>query len=633
MVFLFLFMGVIIEDCWTYHGFRAHRRHAAIRRREGVVSELRSRLAVLEKELTWWREWWRQQPRVGELPTGTGSSPVPLDIVSFSEVSAPEVSALGYSVVVVPDADSALAHGCEVAMDVAPDIPPPVALKIELVEEVVAEAASEVPLECQMQRRIDELETRLQAQYLPEARLQPRTEEPESSLHEKYALEEGKQEACGKAELMAETSAAQAAAEEAAAEAAARAVADGMTAVQEAAFDVRPYHFDESPWDISHMVSNLGSTWCSTEVLEVQCAFTEPAGSVQVQVPVEGVAEDDGAAAAAETGKCVSAAAGSTMGVENPEGRGRRPAASFEPVPSLFGVVPLEVDAGGRLFGFGTSLSAAVAADEQTAVAKAFAVAAAADRTAEEQTAAKVATAQQAAATAAKAAAEAAAVVQVAMKEAAAPSPTARHKVVEQAPATNAENGHVQFYLGDPPPITPPSTTPPQEAFGMPLSPAGWEQALDPTSACPYYFHRATGETRWTPPAAGPAGMPLLPAGWEQALDPTSACPYYFNRASGETSWTPPAAGPAGMPAATGLHARLVAFLADRAQALDRSDPLMAERALQWLAFLCGSPGHSLAGQVQHGERFVRPYAVPPCFHIGCEERVDRRRAGADAGA
>lgn len=61
-------MGVLIENVreLSYHGFRAHRRHAAIKRREEVVSDLKLRFKIQEKELLEWREWWCQQSGIEE---------------------------------------------------------------------------------------------------------------------------------------------------------------------------------------------------------------------------------------------------------------------------------------------------------------------------------------------------------------------------------------------------------------------------------------------------------------------------------------------------------------------------------------------------------------------------------------
>jgi len=92
---------------------------------------------------------------------------------------------------------------------------------------------------------------------------------------------------------------------------------------------------------------------------------------------------------------------------------------------------------------------------------------------------------------------------------------------------------------------------------GMPMAmglPLGWEQVADPSTGNAYYCNRATGESSWTPPvaAAAPvaamAPVPVaaapggLPAGWESANDPSSGKPYYFNRATGETKWEIPVA-------------------------------------------------------------------------------------------
>jgi len=93
--------------------------------------------------------------------------------------------------------------------------------------------------------------------------------------------------------------------------------------------------------------------------------------------------------------------------------------------------------------------------------------------------------------------------------------------------------------------------------------PPGWEQVADPTTGKPYYCNRATGESSWTVPVGAAPAMtmmpamapvaampmptfaaetPTLPAGWESAADPSSGKPYYFNRATGETKWEIPTA-------------------------------------------------------------------------------------------
>lgn len=98
---------------------------------------------------------------------------------------------------------------------------------------------------------------------------------------------------------------------------------------------------------------------------------------------------------------------------------------------------------------------------------------------------------------------------------------------------------------------------PMQGMMGTPGLPPGWEQVSDPATGNPYYCNRATGESSWTIPAAAapapfaaapapvmaPAPVPAvtLPPGWEQTNDPTSGKPYYFNRATSETRWEPPA--------------------------------------------------------------------------------------------
>jgi len=52
---------------------------------------------------------------------------------------------------------------------------------------------------------------------------------------------------------------------------------------------------------------------------------------------------------------------------------------------------------------------------------------------------------------------------------------------------------------------------------------------IDPVSGQVYYYSRASGASRWTPPT------------WMDYYDPTEQCVYYIHRTSGESSWEEPA--------------------------------------------------------------------------------------------
>ena len=105
---------------------------------------------------------------------------------------------------------------------------------------------------------------------------------------------------------------------------------------------------------------------------------------------------------------------------------------------------------------------------------------------------------------------------------------------------------------------------------GLPSGlPAGWSEAFTPEGKA-YYFHTASGETRWEKPAgaadvsdAAPPpsggqpkapttaivakkpvipvapGVGKLPRGWRM-IEGADGKAYYFNKKTGETSWEPP---------------------------------------------------------------------------------------------
>lgn len=84
------------------------------------------------------------------------------------------------------------------------------------------------------------------------------------------------------------------------------------------------------------------------------------------------------------------------------------------------------------------------------------------------------------------------------------------------------------------------------------LAAKGWEKTTDPSSGKEYYFNRSTGETKWDNPllenkekstegATKPSeGDEALPDGWAATKDASTGKTYYYHAASGETRWTKP---------------------------------------------------------------------------------------------
>lgn len=100
----------------------------------------------------------------------------------------------------------------------------------------------------------------------------------------------------------------------------------------------------------------------------------------------------------------------------------------------------------------------------------------------------------------------------------------------------------------------------PVDQASDPIEP-GWTATVDPASGRTYYYHAATGETRWEPPlaradeptnpvskppsttesAANVSEIPIsLPSGWVEQTDPSSGRPYYYHNASNLTQWERP---------------------------------------------------------------------------------------------
>ena len=82
---------------------------------------------------------------------------------------------------------------------------------------------------------------------------------------------------------------------------------------------------------------------------------------------------------------------------------------------------------------------------------------------------------------------------------------------------------------------------------GSAVSPAQWEEHVDPSSGKKFFFNPATQETSWTRPNSRAAGYPSSdPArksdGWTEHRDPASGKMFYFNTDTKETSWQKPSA-------------------------------------------------------------------------------------------
>ncbi|CAE6966025.1 PRPF40A [Symbiodinium sp. KB8] len=80
---------------------------------------------------------------------------------------------------------------------------------------------------------------------------------------------------------------------------------------------------------------------------------------------------------------------------------------------------------------------------------------------------------------------------------------------------------------------------------GSAVSPAQWEEHVDPSSGKKFFFNPATQETSWTRPNSR-AGYPPDPArksdGWTEHRDPASGKMFYFNTDTKQTSWHKPGA-------------------------------------------------------------------------------------------
>ncbi|XP_070981099.1 rho GTPase-activating protein 27-like isoform X1 [Oncorhynchus clarkii lewisi] len=137
-----------------------------------------------------------------------------------------------------------------------------------------------------------------------------------------------------------------------------------------------------------------------------------------------------------------------------------------------------------------------------------------------------------------------------------APSPTAQVKEsVQNAVYVNvAELG--RNISESPPSAFSPPCTPPY------LDSKGWEVHTDQESGREYYYHPESGQTTWDNPHIDPeapaevsvcspssqfpslsptsASPPAWTSDWEQCLDVTSGCQYFYNPVSGETSWESP---------------------------------------------------------------------------------------------
>lgn len=92
-------------------------------------------------------------------------------------------------------------------------------------------------------------------------------------------------------------------------------------------------------------------------------------------------------------------------------------------------------------------------------------------------------------------------------------------------------------------------------AADAPLPP-GWSKQVSAKTGQVFYYHKESGVSQWTPPAAGAAtpssaGTPKatvaaadapLPAGWTRETSAKTGRVYYHHRESGKSQWDPPTA-------------------------------------------------------------------------------------------
>ncbi|KAK6328224.1 hypothetical protein J4Q44_G00002020 [Coregonus suidteri] len=124
-----------------------------------------------------------------------------------------------------------------------------------------------------------------------------------------------------------------------------------------------------------------------------------------------------------------------------------------------------------------------------------------------------------------------------------APPPTAQVKESAQN-AVYVNVAELGRNISESPPCSPPY-----------LASEGWEVHTDQESGREYFYHPESGQTTWdnptevsvcSPSSQSPslspisASPPAWNSDWEQCLDVTSGCQYFYNPVSGETSWEPP---------------------------------------------------------------------------------------------